>query len=369
MASSNTATEWTSRAPTRIDLGGGTVDIWPIFHYLDQPLTINLGISVYARARLRLTKQRPVSKITKRAPPLIVLRSRDQAAEARIALRPGWENTPVGPKLDLHRKFLHHFLSRSPESVVANIAELQLETEAESPAGAGLGGSSTLSISILGALNACFGLYQGPSARLRLVEIARDTETTIIQVPAGLQDYFGAAFGGLQLLRWSTPTHDRQSLSSALAAEVADRLELFYSGYSRKSGINNWVLFKKFIDGDAGVRAQFQSLVDSTNQMAVALEKRAWRDVGKAIRAEWTTRRKLATGIDTPEMARAMARAMRAGASATKVCGAGGGGCFFIYFEKPDPRLKEKVARAVLAQDPTIRRLPFQVAAQGLHCQ
>ena len=29
------------------------------------------------------------------------------------------------------------------------------------------------------------------------IDIVRDVETTVIQVPAGVQDYYGAMFGGL----------------------------------------------------------------------------------------------------------------------------------------------------------------------------
>ena len=36
----------------------------------------------------------------------------------------------------------------------------------------------------------------------RFIEVTRDVETTVIKVPAGLQDYYGAMYGGLQSLRW-----------------------------------------------------------------------------------------------------------------------------------------------------------------------
>lgn len=38
----------TARAPTRIDLAGGTLDIWPIFLLLDQPVTVNVAIDLHA---------------------------------------------------------------------------------------------------------------------------------------------------------------------------------------------------------------------------------------------------------------------------------------------------------------------------------
>src|SRR5689334_16320225 len=39
-------------APTRIDLAGGTIDIWPLYLFHPGAQTINAAISVRARARL-----------------------------------------------------------------------------------------------------------------------------------------------------------------------------------------------------------------------------------------------------------------------------------------------------------------------------
>lgn len=41
-----------SVAPVRIDLAGGTVDIWPLYLLLDSPKTINCGINLFAKTTL-----------------------------------------------------------------------------------------------------------------------------------------------------------------------------------------------------------------------------------------------------------------------------------------------------------------------------
>src|SRR4051812_42253318 len=38
-------------APTRIDLAGGTIDIWPLYLFHDDALTVNAAISLRAHAR------------------------------------------------------------------------------------------------------------------------------------------------------------------------------------------------------------------------------------------------------------------------------------------------------------------------------
>ena len=53
--------------------------------------------------------------------------------------------------------------------------------------------------------------------------------------------------------------------------------------------------------------------------------------VGRAIAREWGNRKQLAPGVTTPAIDDLIARATAAGATAAKVCGAGGGGCMFCY--------------------------------------
>src|SRR5436309_11662549 len=41
-----------SSAPTRIDLAGGTIDIWPLYLFHDGALTLNAAISLRAHAEI-----------------------------------------------------------------------------------------------------------------------------------------------------------------------------------------------------------------------------------------------------------------------------------------------------------------------------
>ena len=41
-----------SKAPTRIDLAGGTIDLWPLYLFHDDSQTINFAIDQYAKCRV-----------------------------------------------------------------------------------------------------------------------------------------------------------------------------------------------------------------------------------------------------------------------------------------------------------------------------
>lgn len=343
-----------SKSPTRIDLGGGTLDIWPLYLFLDHPTTLNLGIDLTAEAVIESS-------------PGISLRSEDQNVEMSLE----WKELSTAtapPQLELHLKLLRHFVNLRKQDPGSG---LRLITRARSPAGAGLGGSSSLSVAISGALSTwAEGKVPDPALDgVRLIRIVRDTETTVIQVPAGLQDYYGAMFGGLQSLRWRAGSHERQSHPEKVLRGLERRLLLFYSGQSRNSGINNWALFKDFIDRQPRVREVFQSIADATVRMEAALLSSDWQEAGKAIQDEWQARKGLARGISTPEIEQAFELAREQGGAAAKICGAGGGGCFFIYLNEDDQEKKDRIRKAIRETLGGIREIPFRAVTHGLEIQ
>lgn len=359
-----------SKAPTRIDLAGGTVDLWPLYLFLDQPVTLNVGIDLFAEARLEIS-----SVEGRKNQGEVLLKSEDQNLEMKVPWDTlnsflGAEQTQAPPALELHFRLLRHFLLKRAEHVEKNHPfNLSLSTRARSPAGAGLGGSSTLSVAMVGALATWVeGNIQPKRDGVRLVEIVRDVETTVIHVPAGVQDYYGAMFGGLQSLRWKAGSHQREWLPSSVLEGLQQRLLLFYSGKSRNSGINNWALFKAFIDGEGEVRVNFQKIVAATRSLEDALRKKDWSGAGASIAEEWSVRKTLAKGITTPEIERAFERARKIAPEISgKVCGAGGGGCFFLFLPSGDPAVREAIIKTVTQKG--IQSLPFHVSPHGLQVQ
>ncbi|MBS1959695.1 MAG: hypothetical protein JST80_09510 [Bdellovibrionales bacterium] len=346
-----------SIAPVRVDLAGGTVDIWPLYLLLDSPKTINFGISLFATTTIDANPS---------PTPQVKLESIDQKKSQTFSWADILDSkTQMIPELVLPIRLLQYFVKLHPHP---RALSFHLKTEAKSPAGAGLGGSSALSISIIGAL----WKWTHPRMPLDLekdgeflISLVRDVESQVLYGPAGLQDYYGAAFGGLQVLDWKIARNERHSLSITTLKELEARTLLFYSGKSRNSGINNWQLFKGLIDKDQEVDRKFRAICTATEKLEQALNKQDFKAVVSSVREEWETRKRLAPGISTPEMDEAYTRAKSISDIAFKVCGAGGGGCFFILLPEKNDALKEKIKAAVL-QDASIRSLPFESVPHGL---
>lgn len=372
---------WHSRASTRIDLAGGTLDLWPLYLFVPRPLTINLGIDLYAEAELR---EIPDGKSVR-------FRSDDQGAQTEILWKDLFGQDPslpvsasfpngVHPAIELPAKLVAHFArARRVREPSWRPPGLELVTRAKSPAGAGLGGSSTLNVALCGLLSswaedAVLNPARDPARAERLIEVARDVETTVIKVPAGVQDYYGAMFGGLQELAWGIGSHRRRALPDPLLQALEDRLVLFYSGQSRNSGINNWAMFKNVIDNvDPAVRAGFDAISRATERLGRALEASGgpdWLGAVDAVRDELAARRRLAPGITTPAIDfafRRLAELLPPDAPFSgKVCGAGGGGCFFFLFSSPPPADPLARLETELLATHGIRRLPFHAVPRGL---
>ncbi len=292
-----------SSAPTRIDLAGGTIDIWPLYLFHDGAQTLNAAISIRQHARL---VPRPQGGI------LVESVDTGQRAEAD-----DWSTLPTTGSLSLLARLIRFF----------EVTGLDLTTRAESPAGAGIAGSSALNIAVCGALARWTERSYDDRA---LLEIAQNVEAQAIEVPTGLQDYRPALYGGIAALELRTDAAVRVPISVD-PRELERRIVLVYTGAPRNSGTNNWEITKRHLDGDRTVFDCFERIRDTAVAMRQALEREDWDEVGRQVAAEWDNRKRLAPGVTTPAIEDLITRARAAGAAAAKVCGAGGGGCVFFY--------------------------------------
>ena len=123
-----------AQAPTRIDLAGGTVDIWPLYLFHEGAQTVNFAIDQYARCT-----------IEERTDGRFHIESRDRGMRVEI---PAYDELKADTELSLVSKLIHFFKPSTG---------LNVTTDCMAPAGAGLAGSSALNIALCGALNKLTG--------------------------------------------------------------------------------------------------------------------------------------------------------------------------------------------------------------------
>jgi D-glycero-alpha-D-manno-heptose-7-phosphate kinase len=232
-----------------------------------------------------------------------------------------------------------------------------LTTTSESPAGAGIAGSSALNVAVCAALAEWKRTHYEPEA---LLQIAMNVEAQAIAVPTGLQDYRPALYGGIAAVELEADGVRRVPLDVDLG-ELQQRIVLCYTGEPRNSGTNNWEITKRHLDGDREIFDCFERIRDTAAAMREALEKSDWDDVGYQISREWENRKRLAPGVTTSAIDDLIERAAGAGATAAKVCGAGGGGCLFCY---GPPTARGAIAEALARGG--ARLLDYRIETEGL---
>jgi D-glycero-alpha-D-manno-heptose-7-phosphate kinase len=325
-----------AKAPCRVDLAGATLDIWPLYLFHDNVVTVNFAVNRYT-----------YGNIETRGDSRIVLRSQDLGIE---------ETFESFGELYAARRYRLPLLALLVRFFAPGQG-ITLESASEAPAGAGISGSSALMISVASALNKLTGRNYTLE---KIREIAQNVEAQVIRVPTGSQDYYPAMFGGVSAIELGPAGIVRRSLPVD-ADDLDRRFVLAYTGAPRNSGINNWEVMKGHINGDKAIHRNFNRIAGIAVAMRKAVEKNDWDEAGRLMGEEWTARRKNIPGITTPLIDKLVSAAGRAGSIGAKACGAGGGGCVVFLVEAG---AKERVSRVIAAAGAEV--LDAKVARRGV---
>jgi D-glycero-alpha-D-manno-heptose-7-phosphate kinase len=330
-----------ARAPTRIDLAGGTLDLWPIHQVLDHKATVNVGVTLEAQVDVVSADDDRFRFV-----------SQDQGQSFTGTYQMACQTREL-PLIGLLLAALWH----------ERLPALTITTAAKSPAGAGLGGSSCLGIALAAALWRARQVVEDVPTlgEHDLVRVVRDVESRLIHSPAGIQDYWGAVRGRVNVLRFPPGTVDVQTLAPAAVHGLSEELTLCFSGKSRQSAINNWEIFKRVFDGDRQLLRTFNEIGALAEQCAEAVRDGDLPRLLSLSQKEWQLRTRLWPNIETDETKRLDKAACAAGARFSRVCGAGGGGVMAVFA----PPGRREAVRAALTEHGGLV-LNATVAACGL---
>jgi D-glycero-alpha-D-manno-heptose-7-phosphate kinase len=327
-------------APTRIDLAGGTLDIYPLYLFEEGGITVNIGIDVASRVR-----------VSARPDAAVRIRSVDTGFEESA---PSAEELALGGRLDLAARIVRFY---RPATGV------EVELESRAPRGSGLGASSSLLIALSGALNRFNESDYDPE---QIITFGADLEAQNIRIPTGKQDYYAAMHGGVNAIWFNVAGNRVEPLlvDEAAVRTLEERLVLSFTGISHFSGATNWDMLRNYIEGSGETRAKMAAIKRTALAMREALLANDFDAFADVLNEEWRNRRGLAEGVSTPGIDAMMAAAGEAGAVASKICGAGGGGCM-ISFARPGRR------DAVLAalESNGARPIPYRISREGLRVE
>jgi len=324
-------------SPCRIDLAGGTLDIYPLYLFEEGGITVNAGVSIRSHVRLETRDDDEIHLLPQEGLEPLVVASVEQL--------------PLGGPLDLISRIVRFYPPRGGVNV---------HTSCEAPRGSGLGASSSLLVSLSGALNE---LNETGFSREELIDWGAELEAQSIRTATGKQDYYPAMYGGVNALWFEVRGARVEPLvvrdDTLLALEA--RLIISYTGISHFSGATNWDMMRNYIEGVGETREHMRQIKLTALRMREVLHAGDLDAFAEVLNHEWQNRRSLAEGVSTPEIDAMMAAAADAGALASKLCGAGGGGCMITF-------VREGTRAAVCAalEGCGAQVIPYQLARGGL---
>jgi D-glycero-alpha-D-manno-heptose-7-phosphate kinase len=309
-----------ARAPLRLGLAGGGTDVSP---YCDSHggFVLNATIDRYAYAVLR-TLDEPVVRFV----------ASDLLAEK---VMPVGVPLPLNGRLDLHKAVYNHIVQYFNEG---NAIPLELTTFCDAPAGSGLGSSSTLVVTMIRAFAELLNL---PLDDYTIAHMAYQIERVDCGLQGGRQDQYSATFGGFNFMEFCAEERaviNPLRIKNWIICELESSLVLYFTGVSRESA-------HIIADQSSNVKSGAVDALEAMHGIkreALAMKECLLRgDFGgfvDSIRMGWENKKRSAKTVSNPHIDEIYDAAIRAGALAGKVSGAGGGG-FMWFFVPPDRRM------------------------------
>lgn len=298
-----------SKAPLRISFAGGGTDVPP---YCDERggAVLNSTIDRFAYCTISPRKDKEIT-----------IRSLDFGVVEKW--KANGDMLVYDGNLDLIKAVLNHF-------DVDQGFDMFLHCEA--PPGSGLGSSSTVIVSIIGAMAEWLN---EPLSQYDIAHLAYILERRELGQAGGKQDQYAAVFGGFNFMEFNgdqtvvTPLRVKGNILN----ELHYQLLLGNTGKTRESSN----IIQSQTEGYKNKVDQVVDALDNTKRLARetkdALLRGDIRLIGDLLNESWNHKKRFTTKISNERIDRIYETAIANGAIGGKISGAGGGGFMFFICE------------------------------------
>lgn len=309
-----------ARAPLRLGLAGGGTDVSP-YCDIHGGYILNAAIDRYAYAVIKTLDV-----------PLVRFLATDQQQEKVQAVH---EPLMLNGKLNLHKAVYHHMVQNynGGKSI-----PLELSTFCDAPVGSGLGSSSTLVVAMIRAFVELLNL---PLDDYAIAHLAYKIERVDCGLPGGRQDQYSATFGGFNFMEFYADERANINplrIKNWILCELEASLVLFFTGVSRESAR---IIADQSGNVKAGLADALEAMHGIKHEALVMKECLLRADFGgivESMRLGWENKKRSAKTVSNPHIDQIYDAAIKAGALAGKVSGAGGGG-FMLFFVPTERRM------------------------------
>jgi D-glycero-alpha-D-manno-heptose-7-phosphate kinase len=264
--------------------------------------------------------------------PVVRLVATDQQTEK---VKAATELLVLNGKLDLHKAVYNHMVQHFNGG---KPIPMELSTFCDAPAGSGLGSSSTLVVVMIRAFAELLSL---PLDDYTIAHLAYKIERVDCGLQGGRQDQYSATFGGFNFMEFYS---DERAVINPLRVknwvicELEASLVLFFTGVSRESA-------HIIADQSSNVKSGSVDALDAMHGIkheALVMKKCLLRGdfagLVESMRLGWENKKRSAKTVSNPHIDEIYDTAIKAGALAGTISGAGGGG-FMLFFVPTEKRM------------------------------
>jgi len=212
---------------------------------------------------------------------------------------------------------------------------LNIAVMSDVPSGTGLGSSSTFTV---GMYQLIYSLLNKEISKVNLAKKSIFLEQKILKENVGIQDQIHASFGGLSLYEFYKNEFVIKPIQmhSECYDFLSNSMYLIYTKISRratnaaKEQINNTK--SKRIDSKLNQMKSF--VYEGKKILEKSSPEEMLKDLGELLNESWHIKRNLSSTITDDYIDQIHEKTISLGAYGGKLCGAGGGGFFFVLAPK-----------------------------------
>lgn len=331
-----------SVAPIRIcDLGGWT-DTW----FAEYGVVLNLAVYPYVQCQM------------------IVSPAAGRRGTVTIHAENYGERFVVDPSAADYDK--HPLLEAAVRAMkVPTDLDIEVTIYSEAPAGGSTGTSASVSVALIGALNALTPDRMTPG---EVAAKAHEVETLYLHLQSGIQDQIAAAYGGLcyiEMVRYPTARVSPLHLPNALWWEFESRLSLIFLGHTHRSSDVHLQVIRE-LEGAGPSCPKIEALRRPPVKGKHALYAGDWEAFGLAMRENTEAQMALHSSLVSRRARDVIEVARKHGALGWKVNGAGGEGGSVTILGGSSPSARRAMIREIETIDEGIRHIPIYLSRFGL---
>lgn len=330
-----------SKAPLRISFAGGGTDLEP-FCTNHGGCVLSATINQYAYVKIE-----PNPSLTKDT---WIFYSPDLQEESKVSDK--IDSWPTDKSTLLINTYKYMFIKYKFE-----LLPVKITGYCEAPPGSGLGSSSAYTVATVSAINRYYALGL---SKYEIADVSHYIERNICGLPGGKQDQYASTFGGINFIEFKNqvlvnPIELPESFQEKLQMSTV----LYYIGHPRNDAVIEDNI-KNLSQNKDTVTKTFQ-LKENCNNFFKAITTGNKDSIVDLMNENHTLKKQLSSKIIEPYIDEIYQIAISSGASAGKICGAGGGGhmIFFTdFFER------HKLVNALNTQEGHV--VPFSFTHKGV---